>query len=155
MAQGGEDERVAVSPTGDSLVFTALGHLFRLPTNGGKARQLTFGPWFDSDPAISPDGRSVVFASDRDGESNGNLFLLDLESGNLRQLTHEHWAARPVWSPDGTHISYLSYLAKGLWAEYEFVAPDGVLAEVRRVAVSGEGVETVTAGPGRCPGPVG
>ena len=33
-----------------------LGHLFRLPVEGGDAEQLTFGPYYDRDPAISPDG---------------------------------------------------------------------------------------------------
>ncbi len=35
---------VTVSPDGEWLVFTILGHLFRLPVEGGEAEQLTFGP---------------------------------------------------------------------------------------------------------------
>lgn len=139
---------VAVAPNGEWMVFTALGHLFRLPVEGGTAEQLTFGPWFDSDPAISPDGQQVVFASDRDGRSNGNLFRLDLVSGGIQQLTQEWWAARPVWSPDGRSIGYLSYEPRGLWAEYEFVDANGVLAQVRRVSAQGGTPETLTDTPG-------
>ncbi len=139
---------VAVSPDGEWMIFTALGHLFRLPVEGGTAEQLTFGPYFDSDPAISPDGRQVVFASDRDGKSDGNLFVLDLAGGDIRQLTQEWWAARPVWSPDGGSIAYLSYEPKGLWAEYEFVDAMGVLAQVRRVSSQGGTSETLTDAPG-------
>ena len=138
---------VAVSLDGEWLVFTALGHLFRLPIAGGAAEQLTFGPWYDSDPAVSPDGRSVVFVSDRNGESNGNLFLLDLESKELRQLTREHWVSRPAWAPDGESVAYLSYEAKGFWAEYEFVDRMGVLARVRRVSVASGEVETLLETP--------
>ena len=143
---------VSVSPDGEWLIFTALGHLFRLPVSGGTAEQLTFGPFFDSDPTIAPDGRRVVFASDRDGASNGNLFVLDLDNGGLRQLTHEHWAARPVWSPDGRSIAYLSYESAGMWAEYEFVAADGVRSHVRRISSEGGEAETLTDAPGliRC-----
>ncbi len=35
---------VTLSPDGDWLIFTILGHLFRLPVEGGDAEQLTFGP---------------------------------------------------------------------------------------------------------------
>ena len=60
------DPDVAVSSDGRWLVFTALGHLFQLSTTGGSAKQLTFGPYYDSAPAISPDGTSVAFISDRE-----------------------------------------------------------------------------------------
>ncbi len=139
---------VAVSPDGVWLIFTALGHLFRLPVEGGTAEQLTFGPYFDSDPAISPDGRQVVFASDRDVRSDGNLFILDLADGDVRQLTEEKWAARPVWSPDGRHIAYVTYEAVGPWAQYEFVAPSGLQTQVRRISLPHGPSETLTDGPG-------
>ncbi len=139
---------VAVSPDGVWLIFTALGHLFRLPVEGGTAEQLTFGPYFDSDPAISPDGRQVVFASDRDVRSDGNLFILDLADGDVRQLTEEQWAARPVWSPDGSHIAYLTYESEGFWAQYEFVAPSGLQTQVRRISLPHGRTETLTDGPG-------
>ncbi len=138
---------VAISPDGESLVFTALGHLFRMPESGGKATQLTFGPWYDSDPIVSPDGRSVVFASDRDGKNNGNLFILDLENGEMKQITTDDWASRPAWSPDGRTISYLSYERRGFWAEYEFVAEDALVAHVRQVDVAGGSPETLTEAP--------
>ncbi len=47
---------VALSPDGQWLIFTILGHMFRLPVEGGTAEQLTFGPYYDSDPVFSPDG---------------------------------------------------------------------------------------------------
>jgi len=112
---------VAVSPDGEWLVVTSLGHLFRLPQSGGKATQLTFGPWFDSEPAISPDGKYIVFASDRDGKTNGSLFVLEVGSGEIRQLTNGEWASRPAWSPDSNNIVYLSYEQQGMWSEYEFI----------------------------------
>ena len=139
---------VAVSPDGVWLIFTALGHLFRLPVEGGTAEQLTFGPFFDSDPAISPDGRQVVFASDRDVRSDGNLFILDLADGDFRELTEEKWAARPVWSPDGGHIAYVTYESVGPWAQYEFVAPSGLQTQVRRISLPHGPTETLTDGPG-------
>jgi len=46
---------VALSPNGQTLVFTMLGHLFSLPSIGGTAEQLTFGPYYDKDPVCSPE----------------------------------------------------------------------------------------------------
>ena len=139
---------VAISPDGDWLVLTSLGHLFRLPASGGELTQLTFGPWFDSEPAVSPDGRHIVFASDRGGKTNGNLFLLKVESGELRQLTDDEWATRPSWSPNGDNIVYLSYERQGMWSEYEFVAANGVLSHVKVMPVEGGESTTLTKAPG-------
>jgi hypothetical protein len=44
---------VAVAHDGQTLVFTMLGHLFKMPSAGGTAEQLTFGAYFDADPAFS------------------------------------------------------------------------------------------------------
>ena len=43
---------VALSPDGQWLIVTMLGHLFRLPVDGGTAEQLTFGPYYDTDPGV-------------------------------------------------------------------------------------------------------
>jgi hypothetical protein len=77
---------VAVSRHGHRLIVTLLGHLFRLPTEGGDAEQLTFGPYYDTEPAVSPDGASVAFVSDRDG-SEGNILVMELATGEIRQVT--------------------------------------------------------------------
>ena len=94
---------VAISPDGEVLIFTMLGHLFQLPVAGGTAEQLTFGLYYDTDPVFSPDGSRVAFVSDRDG-SEGNVFLLDVVTGRISQLTHEPWAGRPAWTADGSAV---------------------------------------------------
>ena len=86
---------VALSPGGQTLVFTMLGHLFSLPSVGGTANQLTFGHHYDSEPVFSPDGSQVAFTSDRD-DTEGNIFVLTLKDGHVVQLTHEECAGRPM-----------------------------------------------------------
>jgi|SRR6516162_7696895 Tol biopolymer transport system component len=83
------DPDVAVSGDGRWLVFTALGHLVQLPTAGGATKQLTSGPFCDSEPAISPERSKVAFISDRKLSSQGNVFVLDITSGQIRQLTDD------------------------------------------------------------------
>jgi Tol biopolymer transport system component len=141
------DPDVAVSPDGRWLVFTALGHLFQLPTTGGAAKQLTFGPYYDSAPAISPDGTSVAFISDRETLSQGNVSVLDIASGRIRRLTNEFWADRPAWSPDGKSIAFLSYELLGPTGDYWFVVPKGLRSQVRQVGVA-DGKVAVLSEPG-------
>jgi len=105
---------VAISPDGQWLIFTMLGHLFQLPVGGGIAEQLTFGPYYDADPVFSPEGSRVAFVSDRDG-SDGNIFLLNPADGQITQVTHEQWVGRPTWRPDGQAIVYLSFV--GGWVQ--------------------------------------
>ena len=138
------DPDVAVSSDGRWLVITALGHLFQLPTTGGGAKQLTFGPYYDSAPAISPDGTRVAFISDRKVSSQGNVFVLDLASGQIRQLTDEAWADRPVWSPDGKSLAFLSYQVIGPAGNYWFVGPMSMKTQVRRIGLANSKLETLT-----------
>jgi imidazolonepropionase-like amidohydrolase/WD40 repeat protein len=140
---------VALSPDGQRMIFTMLGHLFRLPVEGGEAEQLTFGPYYDTEPVFSPDARHVAFVSDRDG-SEGNIFLLELASGGIKQVTHEpstgrlNWnpaAGRPTWTPDGRAIIYLRFLHETAIRTYD------VPALVRRIALDGGEPETLSAEP--------
>ena len=138
------DPDLAVASDGRWLVFTALGHLFQLSTTGGAARQLTFGAYYDSTPAISPDGTRVAFISDRQVSSQGNLFVLNLASGQIRQLTDEAWVGRPVWSPDGKSLVFLSYQVTGPVGNYGFVGPMTMKTLVRRIALADAKLETLT-----------
>lgn len=102
---------LTVAPDGRELIFSLQGHLFRLPIEGGAAEQLTFGPYYDNDPAFSPDGRRVAFVSDRDG-SAANIFLLELATRTVTQVTRESHAGQPAWSRDGRTIAYCRILAR-------------------------------------------
>lgn len=56
-------------------------------------------------PALSPDGRSVAFVSNRDGHFN--IYLGMVRGGDLVQVTHgASLKARPSWSPDGSTLTY-------------------------------------------------
>lgn len=69
-------------------------------------RRLTAGP-SDTQPRWSPDGRVLVFVSDRTGDKQ--LWAIALDGGEAWQLTnHERGVSDPVWSPAGDAIAYLS-----------------------------------------------
>ena len=126
---------ITLARDGQTLVFSMLGHLFRLPPAGGTAEQLTFGPYYDNQPAFSPDGSQIAFTSDRDG-SDGNIFLLHLSGGEPFQLTQVEHAGRPTWSPDGKSIIYL---------RYSISTSRRPPAVVSRISAQGGKPETLTA----------
>jgi Tol biopolymer transport system component/DNA-binding winged helix-turn-helix (wHTH) protein len=76
-------------------------------------RQLTRDPLTDIMPVASPDGRYIVFVSERSGA--GNLWRMDTDGGNPKQLTHGKGDALPTVSPDGKWVVYSS-LSGGKWA---------------------------------------
>lgn len=108
-----------VSPDGKQLVFDLLGDLYLLPIAGGEAKRLTSGLAWDCQPRFSPDGKDIAFISDRAGSDN--IWLIDVASGKLRQVTKEtDWQlGSPAWTPDG------NYLVARKWGVYP--GPDDYL----------------------------
>jgi Tol biopolymer transport system component len=122
----------AISPDGRAVVFAALGDLWRMPVGGvslGTPTQLTRDPFVEYDPAWSPDGKSIVYSSDRTGTME--LWLRDMTSGSERPLTtKEGGASLPSWSPDGRAIVY--QLQRGLATEIkELDVGNGQIRRIR------------------------
>jgi hypothetical protein len=95
---------------GRSIVFSGLSEsgvsdLYRVRLPQGNLEPLTRDHFQDLDPSPSPDGKRLVFASDRTSGGLGgavNVFLLDLSSGNISQLTQGGWVDEaPAWGLDG------------------------------------------------------
>ena len=107
-----------VSPDGRTIVLELLGDLYALPLAGGEAKRITSGPAFDSQPRYSPDGRSLVFLSDRNGAEN--IWLCDADGSHARALTKGMTSlyASPEWTPDGDYV-VASRTASPLGSVYE------------------------------------
>src|SRR5690242_21289634 len=61
----------------------------------------------DEHPAISPDGRQLVFMSDRDGDIE--IYTMRIDGTHAQRLTHSAGRdAHPSWSPDGKQIYFQS-----------------------------------------------
>jgi TolB protein len=122
ISRGGESigytMAVASFRTGDTEIFI-------VDPDTGDARNLTRSPnSSERYPSCSPDGTKVAFNSNRDGTHN--LYVIDIDGSNLRQLTHEK---RPVeagmqsWTGDGNWI-YFGLFGKGEPRMCR-IAPDG------------------------------
>jgi Tol biopolymer transport system component/imidazolonepropionase-like amidohydrolase len=93
-----------VSPDGMQVAFAAIGDLWVMAV-GGTPKRLTHDAFVETDPAWSPDGRSLAYSSDRDGFMN--VWVRDVQSGADRQVTHGSAAAmQAAWSPDGSRIAF-------------------------------------------------
>lgn len=93
-----------VSPDGKTIAFDLLGDLYLLPMDGGKAEALTSGMAFDSHPKFSPDGKTILFISDRSGGEN--VWTIDLETKDTKLITKGNTNAyqSAEWAPDGKYI---------------------------------------------------
>ncbi|MFN8571329.1 MAG: amidohydrolase family protein [Gemmatimonadaceae bacterium] len=93
-----------VSPDGRTVVFDLLGDLYTVPLAGGAATRISGGSGFDGQPRYAPDGKQIVFVSDRSGSEN--LWLIDADGRNPRPLTKGSGFAyvSPDWTPDGNYV---------------------------------------------------
>src|SRR5205085_1504978 len=98
---------VAGKRASDEVIFSMQGSLWRQRLDSTTATQITFGPGYDYQPDVSPDGKWVVYCKyDRDAIE---LWALELAAGKSSQLTKDSAVAvEPRWSPDGKEIIYIS-----------------------------------------------
>ena len=94
------------SRDGRRIAFRALNALWTADlAGGGRPRRLLGDGYFHADPDFSPDGRSLVYSSDRAGEAD--LWLRDLTTGVDRRVTALTGAqTAPRFSPDGRQVAY-------------------------------------------------
>jgi eukaryotic-like serine/threonine-protein kinase len=73
-------------------------------SNGHSTRQLTANVRLQQGPSVSPDGRSIVFLSDRTGFPH--IWKMNIDGSNPKQLTDAGGEDTPFWSPDGRWVYY-------------------------------------------------
>ncbi|TWT95105.1 Aminopeptidase S [Neorhodopirellula pilleata] len=113
--------------------------------------RLTEAEGYDAEASYSPDGKQIVFASNREAYSRElsekereqfeidpafmiDLYIMDADGTNVRRLTNEPgYDGGPFFSPDGQKIC---------WRRF---APDGATAEIFTMNVDGSNVQRLTS----------
>lgn len=86
----------------DTIVFTAEGDLWRVEVAGGAAQRLTTHPGTEGLAAISPDGTSIAFSAQYEGQTEA--CVMPLAGGPVTRLTFEGEPGGALvrgWTPDG------------------------------------------------------
>jgi len=106
----------AVSPDGKHVAFAVRRYDFEgqktwseiwmMASDGSGLRQMTSAGHNDTSPSFSPDGKRLLFVSDRGGEDKSQLYVLQVTGGDPKKLTSfPSGLSDPKWSPDGRWIA--------------------------------------------------
>ena len=100
------------SLSSSEIAFAYAGDLWAVPRGGGVARRLTAGSGIEARPLYSPDGASIAFSGEYDG--NVDVYVMAAAGGTPRRLTwHPGEDVAVAWTPDGSGILFRSGRASG------------------------------------------
>ena len=104
--------------------------IFVANIDGTDMRKITDNPKYDAEPVVSPDGRQIVFGSQRDGDFD--VYIMDSDGSKMKRLTDRiGYDGGPWFSPDGRKIVWRAWYPeteeeKALWRncmENNYIVP--------------------------------
>jgi tricorn protease len=98
-------QKPALSQT--QIVFSYAGDLWIVNRTGGAAQRLTSGTGIESEPVFSPDGKTIAFTGEYDG--NVDVFTIPAAGGTPKRITHHPDPDNAIgFTPDGKNIVFRS-----------------------------------------------
>lgn len=141
-APSSDDARLLRFPaiSGDKIVFSYGGDLYSVPSAGGTAQRLTSHDGNEIFPRISPDGKTIAFTGQYDG--NTEVYSMPIGGGVPTRLTYTSTNSRDdlgdrmgpnniviTWTPDGKEILYRNRTGSGFDGKLWEVSPEGGMPE--------------------------
>ena len=96
----------AISPDGTTIAFTYKGDIFTVPVAGGNANRITAGNSYNTAPVWSPDSKTLVFSSSREGSMD--LYTVSASGGTPKRITTNSADETPVAFLDQETVIYQS-----------------------------------------------
>lgn len=128
------------STNGTDVVFTYAGDLYRAPLSGGEAQRLTSHVGYEIFPHYSPDGKSIAFTGQYDG--NTEVYLMPADGGEPQRLTYTSTNSRDdlgdrmgpnnivmTWSRDGKEVVYRNRIGDSFQGKLWMVGKEGGMPE--------------------------
>ena len=128
------------STNGTDVVFTYAGDLYRAPLSGGEAQRLTSHVGYEIFPHYSPDGKSIAFTGQYDG--NTEVYLISSDGGEPQRLTYTSTNSRDdlgdrmgpnnivmTWSRDGKEVVYRNRIGDGFQGKLWMIGKVGAMSE--------------------------
>ncbi len=90
--------------------FDATFDIFESNPDGTGLKRLTNAKGYNAEGSYSPDGKQIVFCSNRDNEKNFELYIMGSDGKNVRKLTNAPgcYNGGPFFSPDGKRVIFRS-----------------------------------------------
>jgi tricorn protease len=133
----------AISPDGQSVLFSYQGDIYSVSAKGGDARALTIHSAWEGHPVWSHDGQQVAFASDRHGSLD--VFVMPSTGGKATRLTHNSSQDIPTdFSPANDAVLFNSARIDSAQAS---IFPTGRLGELYEIPTAGGTPRMITTIP--------
>ena len=129
------------STNGQEIVFSYAGDLYKAPLAGGEALRLTSHIGYEMFARFSPDGKSIAFTGEYDG--NREVYLIPNNGGEPQRLTYTSTNGRDdlgdrmgpnnivmTWTRDGKGIVYRNRINDSFQGKLWTVSKDGGMPEV-------------------------
>jgi Tol biopolymer transport system component len=114
-----------LTPSVDGKIcYTNGGDIWKMDADGSNRMLVINAGTNDIEPAWSPDGRKIVFKSDRDVPPGRGLYSVNADGTGLTLLVSGDANSDPAWSPDGTKIAFAAN-RDGLITSIYIMDPDG------------------------------
>lgn len=123
---------------GSEIVFSYGGDLYTAPLTGGEARRITSHIGYEMFARYSPDGKSIAFTGEYDG--NREVYLIPSDGGNPVRLTYTATNGRDdlgdrmgpnnivmTWTPDGKNVVFRNRISDGFEGHLWSVPADGAM----------------------------
>lgn len=142
LSQAADEARLLRFPAtnGREIVFSYAGDLYKVPVEGGEARRLTSHVGYEMFPRFSPDGHTLAFTGQYDG--NTEVYTMPSEGGEPLRVTYTALNERDdlgdrmgpnnivlAWTPDGERVVYRNRRGASFDGQLYTVGKEGGLSE--------------------------